>query len=79
MIFEYSSYTDLYDILPNIDIDFKNFAAYERMCISPTLKDKGWILSARGWYTGEQDSFGPLSRCINAVAPSGKSTIIVYG
>jgi hypothetical protein len=70
-------YVDLYDILPNLKINFQKYWESEESIITPALKSAGYTLNS--WYTGEGDSFGPLSRCIRAVDPNGDNIIIIYG
>lgn len=60
--------------------DGRQYPAYidgERNILTPALKKAGYELLG-DWYTGEGDSFGPLSRCIDA-AHNGESIVIVYG
>ena len=73
-------YTDLADVLPNVHPDCTNagFHACERDVLTPALEKAGWVL-AGNWYTGDGDSFGPLTRCIRAHNPQGVLQIIVYG
>lgn len=67
------AYVDLYDILPDIDVDYEHWAKCERDVITPALREAGYQLRGH-WYTGDGDSFGPLSRCIQT-----DRVIVVYG
>lgn len=72
------AYIDLYDILPDIKVGYSRYWESEKEVISPALKSAGYQLDGP-WYTGEGDSFGPLSRCIRVTTPDDKRVIVVYG
>ena len=63
----------LEQILPELDVDFENFAACEKDVIGPALEAAGYRLHGT-WFTGDGDSFGPLTRCIKT-----DQGIVVYG
>lgn len=63
----------LHEVLPDVEPDFDNYAECERTVISPALVLAGYTLRG-GWYTGDGDSFGPLTRCINT-----DEGTVVYG
>ena len=70
-------YEDLYEILPDIDIDFDNYWKCEQEVITPALMQKGF--SEIEWYMGERDSFGPLSRYTKCYDKDGNERRFVYG
>lgn len=61
------------DILPDLQIDYEHFSTFERTVLGPKLQELGYTLLSP-WYTGDGDSFGPLSRCITT-----QKGIVVYG
>lgn len=67
------TYLWLDDILPDVVVDFDNYVRCEREVLTPALQAAGFITFDR-WYTGDGDSFGPLTRCID----TNRGTI-VYG
>lgn len=69
---------DLFNILPEIDVDFENYVKSEQEVIEPALRKKGYKLITP-FQTGERDSFGPLSRYIIVTTPQGNRAQIVYG
>jgi hypothetical protein len=69
-----TTYLDLHEILPHVHPPCnRGYAAFERTVITPELVKAGYELRGR-WYTGDGDSFGPLTRCINT-----DKGIVVYG
>lgn len=72
-------YVDFNDILPNVHPVCTNagYAADERDVLTPALIEAG-CTTLSGWYDGERDSFGPLSRCIT-VEKDGEEIAVVYG
>lgn len=69
---------DLFDILPNVNIDFERYYKSEVEVVNPQLREHGYKLIG-SWFSGEADSFGPLSRNIDAKDPNGKAITIWYG
>ena len=71
------TYINLYDILPHILIDYDNYFESE-----PKIKEK---LALAGYhpngnfYTGERDSWSPLSRVISTTGEDGEVYYIWYG
>lgn len=51
------------ELFPDLVIDFDNYYECEQKVLSPALREAGYELRGQ-WYTGDGDSFGPLSRCI---------------
>jgi hypothetical protein len=47
--------------------------------ISRELLEQGLYRPLGDWYTGERDSFGPLSRCLKVKTPGDLEKIVVYG
>lgn len=74
-----SFYIDLYDLLPKVEpsYDWRDGSMYtiEREIITPALKDLGYEVGE--WYSGEYDSFGPLSRCV-PVTKDSVSNVVFY-
>lgn len=56
-----SNWIYLYDILPDIEVDYEHYAQSEREVINPALEELGYRFTGL-WRTAEGDSFGPLSR-----------------
>jgi hypothetical protein len=73
-------YIDLYDLgltnEPSYDFRSGEMTKQERL-ITAELVEKGYTVPNR-WYTGEGDSFGPLSRCLRVKTPDGKARILCY-
>jgi hypothetical protein len=67
------TYLWLDEILADVVIDYEHFAVCERDIIGPALEEAGFRLRG-GWYTGDGDSFGPLTRCIDT-----EQGTVVYG
>jgi hypothetical protein len=67
------TYLWLYDIAAKIDVDYEDYACCEHEVIGPALKRLGYELRG-SWFTGDGDSFGPLTRCVC----TDKGTV-VYG
>jgi hypothetical protein len=67
------NYLYLLNICPDIIVDYESYYECEKITLSPALEAAGYELEG-SWYTGEKDSFGPLSRCINT-----DRGIVVYG
>lgn len=63
----------LNEVLPDVVPDYENYYACERDVIGPALRAAGYRLIG-GWYCGERDSWGPLSRCIQT-----DKGVVVYG
>ncbi|MCW3019360.1 MAG: hypothetical protein JWN10_1668 [Solirubrobacterales bacterium] len=61
------------EILPAIEIDYENYRDCEENVIAPALVASGYVLKS-GWFTGDGDTFGPLTRCIE----TDRGTV-VYG
>jgi hypothetical protein len=84
---EDEQYLDLYDIAPdlvptcgrdwNATDSNRHFAATEQEVLSPGLEALGYTLRTK-WFTGDGDSFGPLTRCIK-VEKDGVRSTVVYG
>jgi hypothetical protein len=81
-------YVDLYVIAPDLHPTFgrewnstdpnkKHYAATEQEVLSPGLEKLGYTLRTK-WFTGDGDSFGPLTRCIK-VEKDGVRVTVVYG
>ncbi|WP_165968579.1 hypothetical protein [Saccharopolyspora elongata] len=68
---------NIYDILPDISIDYSNWRQSERDVITPALVAAGYKVGE--WYTADGDSFGPLCRAVSATSPDGKSITVFYG
>jgi hypothetical protein len=68
---------DVYDIVPGISIDYKQWAQSERDVITPALVSAGY--SVGNWFTAEGDSFGPLCRAARATSPDGELVTVFYG
>ena len=56
--------------------DSNNFSHWENETATPKLKEKGY--QVRGWFDGERDSFGPLSRYCVAIK-DGQQFRFIYG
>lgn len=68
------SYLNLHEILPSLpEIDYEHYVESERDIIAPALMMAGYRLIG-SFYTGDGDSFGPLTRCIRT-----DKGIVVYG
>jgi hypothetical protein len=52
---------DLEQILPGLEINFSKWWESERDIIEPALRAADYI-NIGGWFSTEQDSFGPLGR-----------------
>ncbi|MDB4928309.1 MAG: hypothetical protein JWM10_793 [Myxococcaceae bacterium] len=70
---EHLTFIDLYEILPDVEVDYERYAASERDVITPALIAAGYELRG-SWFTGDGDSFGPLTRCVDT-----DKGVIVYG
>lgn len=57
------NYIDLFVLLPKVKVDYEHYAKCEKEVLTPALEHLG-IHVLGSWYTGDGDSFGPLSRCI---------------
>lgn len=57
--------------------DFSEYSRDERLIIKPLMEADGYTNIT--FATGERDSFGPLSRLINATTPQGNHVTYVYG
>lgn len=68
---------NIFDILPDIPIDFSNYRTCEQTVITPALEAAGYIITGL-WATGDGDSFGPLSRYIKATI-DGEAVEVWYG
>lgn len=69
-----TTYLWLNDILPEVEPAFDGtYVSCERDVIEPALKAAGYTLFG-GWFTGDGDSFGPLTRCVRT-----DQGIVVYG
>lgn len=67
------TFIDLYDILPDVEIDYERYYTSERDVVNPALIAAGYEI--RGpWFTGDGDSFGPLTRCVET-----DKGVVVYG
>jgi hypothetical protein len=55
----------------------KYYWDWEKEIAEPALKAKG--MEPISWYTGEGDSFGPLSRVVIVRGPDGKRSQYWYG
>jgi hypothetical protein len=64
-------YLDLYQILPEVDVNFEHYVRHEQEVISPALINAGYKLQSN-WFDGERDSYGPLSRAIR----TDKGTVV---
>lgn len=60
-------------LAPDLALDFEDYVQCEREVIEPELRRQGYCLRG-SWYTGDGDSWGPLSRCID----TDRGTV-VYG
>lgn len=69
-------YSDAFGGLPN-NFDFAQYHVGEKTILTPWLVSHGCKLLSN-WYTGEQDSCGPLSRCVK-VSYKGEQLTFVYG
>lgn len=59
------------------DFDFGDYRKGETEILEPALAKRGF--TNIGFYMGEQDSFGPLSRGCVALDPTGKRVRFFYG
>ena len=67
------TYISLYEIVPDLDVDYEHYYRCEQEVIGPALRGAGY--EHRGiWFTGDGDSFGPLTRCIRT-----DRGLVVYG
>jgi hypothetical protein len=64
------------DAEPTFDVP--GYTADERNNLTPALERAGFTF-IESWFTGDGDSFGPLTRCVRAVDPSGAQVVVVYG
>ncbi|HET6285766.1 MAG TPA: hypothetical protein VFG15_03315 [Amycolatopsis sp.] len=70
-------YLNIDDIIPTLPLDFDNYMQCEEEVITPALLEAGYAVTG-SWYTSEGDSFGPLSRAVEATNPDGEPVIVVY-
>jgi hypothetical protein len=56
-----TTYIDLYDVAPDVKVNYSEYWASERDVITPALEAAGYQIVG-SWYTGDGDSFGPLTR-----------------
>ncbi len=56
--------------------DSRRYALWERSVATPVLEAAGFSVGA--WWSGDQDSFGPLVRCVS-LTKSGKTHTYFYG
>lgn len=72
-------YIDLNEILPDVHPTCTNatYAREEREIFTPKLREAGWGVVGP-WYTGDGDSFGPLTRCAH-IRKDGVTKTVVYG
>lgn len=68
---------DIRDLIPGIRPSFTDYWTTEQEVLSPALREAGYALHCN-WYTSEGDSFGPLSRAIQA-SKDGVEFEIFYG
>lgn len=71
------THIDLYDILPDVDIDYNNYFLSEENIKNELLK-KGYYPNGN-FRTTEGDSFGPLVRTISTQGEDGETYLIFYG
>lgn len=64
------------DVQPTFAVP--GYAADESDNLTPALKRAGYTIHS-SWFTGDGDSFGPLTRCVRAIDPKGDRVIVVYG
>lgn len=54
-----------------------NYHTWERQVATPALIDHGYAIVR--WYMGDYDSFGPLTRCVEAYDSNGNLHKFIYG
>lgn len=75
-------YPDLADLLGNEPFNHKDcfdssrYRDWERNIAEPLLSEKGYEVLR--WWSSDEDSFGPLVRCVE-VRKDGKSETYFYG
>lgn len=67
------TYLWLYDLLPDLEVDYEHYYRCEQGVIGPALRAAGYE-HLGVWFTGDGDSWGPLTRCIRT-----DKGIVVYG
>ncbi len=70
---EDSVYLGIEEVLPDVEPDFDAYAKCEREVLTPALESAGFTVSGN-WFTGDGDSFGPLTRCVHT-----DKGVIIYG
>lgn len=55
----------------------KYYTDWEKETAERLLIEKGYKI--RGWFTGDGDSFGPLTRVVRVIAPNGEREELWYG
>jgi hypothetical protein len=73
-----TTYLALHDLLPKAEpeYDLDKYRRCEHEVLTPALEALGYEVG--GWFTGDGDSFGPLTRCVR-VTKDNKSAVVVYG
>lgn len=72
-------YGDLLAILGEVNMDGYcgyHYTRWENEVATPRLRELGYEVV--GWFMGERDSFGPLSRVVH-VSKDGELSKLVYG
>lgn len=78
-------YVDLHTLCPRLPTDQgycilcgtgPRYTDWESNVATPALEKLGYTVGR--WYTGEKDSFGPLSR-LAIISKDGTTSIVVYG
>lgn len=78
-------YMDLHSLCPGLPEDQgycstslqgPRYTDWERNIATPSLEKLGYTVGR--WYTGEKDSFGPLSR-LAIISKDGTTSIVRYG
>lgn len=70
-------YEDLFDVMSFDGFSYINWAIDEDRIIRPRLEEAGYY--AITFANGEADSFGPLTRVVSCIDPSGKLRKFIYG
>lgn len=76
-----TKYLQLWDLIPDKAFQDPRYCStkyweWEDQVATKELEKKGWNVGP--WFTGEKDSFGPLSRCVEATVRN-QTFIIIYG
>lgn len=73
---EYIPLSDVID-LSGLDYLTTTYHRQEMELLQPRLEAQGY--DVLGWFSGEMDSFGPLSRLCRAIDSDGEVVTFIYG